>query len=118
MDGFCLFDKEHRSSKPLNLAYKAAQLASPETADTFLIALRHATVLDCLPTTHFDIIMKIVRDAGVDEESFVRHYQDGSAETALNEDLAFARRLGIHSLPAYLIALFFTDREIRSSISP
>ena len=24
MDGFCLFDKEHRSSKPLNLAYKAA----------------------------------------------------------------------------------------------
>lgn len=26
MEGFCLFDKEHRSSNPLNLAYKAAQL--------------------------------------------------------------------------------------------
>jgi hypothetical protein len=24
MDGFCLFDPEHRTSKPLNLAYKAA----------------------------------------------------------------------------------------------
>ncbi len=103
MEGFCLFDKEHRSSKPLNLAYKAAQLADLEKADAFLVALRHATVINCLPTTHFDIIMKIVRETGIDEEPFIRHYQDGSSEAALNEDLAFAHRLGIHSLPAYLI---------------
>lgn len=103
MEGFCLFDKEHRSSKPLNLAYKAAQLTDSEKADTFLVALRHATVMDCLPTTHFDIIKKVVRDSGIDEEAFTRHYQDGSAEAALNEDLAFAHHLGIHSLPAYLI---------------
>lgn len=38
MNGFCLFDKDHRSSKPLNLAYKAARLAAPEKADTFLVA--------------------------------------------------------------------------------
>ena len=60
-------------------------------------------MIDCLPTTHFDIIMKIVRETGIDEEAFIRHYQDDSAETALNEDLNFARRLGIHSLPAYLM---------------
>ena len=60
-------------------------------------------MVDCLPTTHFDIIKKIVRDAGIDEESFIRHYQDGSAEASLNEDLAFARSLGIRLLPAYLI---------------
>ena len=110
MDGFCLFDKEHRSSNPLNLAYKAARLADPEKADAFLVALRHATVIDCLPTTHFDIIMKVVRDTGIDEGSFIRHYQDGSAEAALNEDLAFARRLGIHSLPAYLMQ--YKDKAI------
>lgn len=103
MDGFRLFDKDHRSSKPLNLAYKAAQLADPEKADALLIALHHATVIDCLPTTHFDIIMRVVRDTGIDEESFIRHYQNGSAEAALNEDLDFASRLGIHSLPAYLM---------------
>ena len=56
MDGFCLFDTEHRSSKPLNLAYKAAQFAAPEKADAFLVALRHATVIYSLPTTHFNII--------------------------------------------------------------
>ena len=103
MDNFCLFDKDHRSSKPLNLAYKAAQLAAPDKADGFLIALSHATVIDCLPTTHFDIIMKVVRASGINEDAFILHYQDGSAEAALNEDLAFARRLGIPSLPAYLI---------------
>lgn len=93
----------HRISKPLNLAYKAAQLADPEKADAFLVALRHATVVDCLPTTHFDIIMKVVREIEIDEKSFIRHYQDGGAEKALNEDLNFARRLGIHSLPSYLV---------------
>lgn len=103
MDGFRLFDKDHRSSKPLNPAYKAAQLSDPEKADAFLVALRHATVIDCLPTTHFDVILKTVRETGINEETFTRRYQDGSAEAALNEDLAYASRLGIHSLPAYLI---------------
>ena len=103
MDGFRLFDTEHRSSKPLNLAYKAAQLANPEKADTFLTELRHATVIDCLPTTHCDEILKVVRKVKLDETAFIRYYQDGSAEKALEEDLEYTHRLGIHSLPAYLI---------------
>ena len=42
MDGFRLFDAEHRSSRPLCLAYKAAQLADPDKADAFLTALRYS----------------------------------------------------------------------------
>lgn len=95
MEGFRLFDAEHRSSKPLNLAYKAAQLADPDRADTFLIELRHATVIDCLPTTHFDEIMKVVRKVGIDENSFKQFYQNGSAE----KDLEYTLSLGVHSLP-------------------
>lgn len=103
MDGFRLFDTEHRSSKPLNLAYKAAQLADPKKADTFLTELRHATVIDCLPTTHFDEILNVVRKVELNETAFIHYYQNGSAEKALEKDLKYAHRLGIHSLPAYLI---------------
>lgn len=103
MDGFCLFDPAHRSSRPLCLAYKAAQLTAPDKADTFLTALRHATVKGCRPTTHEDEILRIVRDTGIDEEAFLRYYQDKSAEAALEHDLEYTRSMGIHSLPTYLI---------------
>ncbi len=94
----------------MNLAYKAAQLAAPEKAGSFLRALRHAAVIDRLPITHYEIIMKIVRETGINEEAFNRYYHDGSAEAALNEDLSFARRLGIRSLPTYLIQ--YKDKAI------
>lgn len=103
MEGFCLFDTDHCSSKPLNLVYKTAQLADPERSEAFLTELRHATVIDCLPTTHFDIIMKIAQKVGIDEYSFKQYYQNGNAEKALETDLEYTHRLGIHSLPAYLI---------------
>lgn len=103
MEGFCLFDPEHRTSKPLNLAYKAAQLADPEKADDFLLNLRHATVIDCRPTTHLSVILDVVRSTGIDEEAFFQHFNDGSAEVALENDLSNTARLGIHSLPTCLI---------------
>ena len=103
MEGFCLFDRSHRTSRPLNLAYKAAQLATPDRADAFLVNLRHATVLDCRPTTHIEEILRIVRSTGVDEAAFQQHFNDGTAEAALESDLALTRRLGIRSLPACLI---------------
>ena len=103
MEHFRLFDAEHRTSKPMNLAYKAAQLADPEKADDFLLNLRHATVIDCRPTTHTDVIMDVVRSTGINEALFSRHFSDGTAEAALQHDLSYASRLGIRSLPACLL---------------
>jgi len=99
-----LFDEEHRTSLPLNLAYKAAQLTDADRADRFLWNLRYATVVDVLPTTHFDEILKVVRETEIDEDEFTRHYEDGSAQAALEQDLALEQKLNIHSLPAFLIS--------------
>jgi len=99
-----LFDEEHRSSLPLNLAYKAAQLADRDKADLFLWNLRHATVVDVLPTTHLDELLKVVRATGIDEGEFTRHYEDGSAQRELEGDLALRQKLGIHALPACMVS--------------
>ncbi|MBQ8667895.1 MAG: DsbA family protein [Lachnospiraceae bacterium] len=103
MDDFRLFDEDHRSSKPLNLAYKAAQLAAPDKADLFLKELRHATVVDCLPTTHTEEILKVAQKTGINSDEFHKFFSDGSAERELEKDLVLTMRLGIHSLPSYLI---------------
>lgn len=103
MDGFCLFSTEETSSLPLNLAYKAAQLTAPELANRFLYNLRYATIVDTRPTTKLEEILKVVRQTGINEKMFLQHYEDSSAETALDSDLTRMHALGIHTLPAYLL---------------
>lgn len=112
-----LFDEQHRSSLPLNLAYKAAQLADIDMADDFLKNLRHATIVDVLPTTHFDVILKVVRDTGIDEDKFTRQYQDGSAQAMLEHDLNMVRKLNIRTLPAYMLQYGENAVIVRNLIS-
>ena len=54
-------------------------------------------------TTHFEEILRIIRNTGIDENIFTHHYNDGNAEQALNSDLKFTLKMNIHSLPSYLI---------------
>ena len=103
MDGFELFSVNENSSRPLNLAYKAAQIANPDKADVFLYNLRFATVVECRPTTRLQEILKVVVKTGLDIKNFLAAFNDGRAEKNLQADLEICRRLGIHSLPSYLI---------------
>ncbi|MBQ8964998.1 DsbA family protein [Ruminococcus sp.] len=112
-----LFDEQHRSSLPLNLAYKAAQLADIDRADEFLKNLRHVTIVDVLPTTHFDVILKVVRDTGIDEDQFTQYYNDGTAQTMLEHDLNMLRKLNIRTLPVYMIQYGERSVIIRNLIS-
>ena len=104
MKDFHLFSVENISSLPLNLAYKAAQLVDAEKADLFLYNLRYATIVECRPTTQTEEILRVVRNTNIDEVTFLEHFNGESAKSALDMDLQFAQRLGIRTLPAYLIA--------------
>ena len=48
-------------------------------------------------------MLDVAGQAGIDEALFRRHYSDGTAEAALQDDLFCTARLGIRSLPACLI---------------
>ena len=72
--------------------------------DRFLYNLRYATIVDTRSTTRLDEILKVVSQTGIDEKRFLQHYRDSSAESALDGDLTRMHALGIHALPAYLLA--------------
>ena len=103
MEGFHLFDAEHRSSYPLCIAYKAAQLADPAKADAFLLKLRRATIVETRQTTRTDELVAVAMEAGLDTEEFLRYFENGSAAKAFEEDLRLRHALNIHSLPTCLI---------------
>ena len=103
MDGFHLFDENHRSSYPLCTAYKAAQLTDSEKAYDYLKRLRRATILESRQTTLKEEQISAAREVGIDEADFLRHLDNRSAQEAFHEDLQFTRSLGIHALPACLI---------------
>lgn len=110
MPKLALFTAERPSSLPLNLAYKAAQLADIRKADIFLYRLRYAAIVEVRPTNDLTVILDVVRAVGIDETAFLHHFQNGSAQIALNQDLALKKQLGIRGLPAYLFE--FEDKKI------
>ena len=103
MDGFRLFDEEHRSSYPLCIAYEAAKLTAPEKAEAFLYRLRYATIVLTRQTTKEEELLKVAKCAGLDESAFCRRLHDGTAAAEFQEDLRYTSSLGICGLPAYLV---------------
>ncbi len=103
MQGFALFDVEHTSTLPLNLAFKAVETFAPQLAEIFLYNLRYATIVDCRPTTHLDEILDVAHHIGIDRNQFLEVYNSGETEKHLLDDLRQMAYLGIHSLPAYLL---------------
>lgn len=113
MEGFRLFDKDHRSSYPLCIAYKAAQCCAPDKAENYLVRLRRATIVETRPTTHTEELVDVARAVGIDEALFLRSFQSGEAEQRFTEDLQYTRSLGIYQLPACRIQ--YRERAILCS---
>lgn len=103
MQDFHLFDADHRSSWPLDIAFHAARLAAPDKAEAYLYALRRATILYGKQTTKIDELAIIAEEVGIDKTAFLDYFNNGKAEEAFRKDLHLTQSLGIHTLPSYLI---------------
>ena len=103
MDGFCLFDEAHPSSLPLNLAFKAVEQFAPEKAEQFLYLLRYATIAETRPTTHFDEILRVVKQCGLSETEFTDAFHSEVVRRALEADIQAHRSLNVFSLPTYVL---------------
>lgn len=103
MEGFRLFDKDHRSSYPLDIAFHAAKLTDPSKAQRYYHNLQTATIVNTRQTKKEEELVKIAEETGIDPETFIQHFHDGSAAKAFEVDPALCRTLNIHSLPAFLI---------------
>ena len=102
MDKLNLFSAERRSSTPLNLAYKAAQLTESSKADQFLYRLRYATIVEQRETNRDAEIFAVAQETGLDTLRFKHYFNDGSAQQALAQDWQWRAELGVRGLPAYL----------------
>lgn len=107
---FHLFDDEHRSTYPLNIAYKAVQLADPSKAEIFMYNLRVASAAQARLTNRESVLLEIADESGVDVAKMLKHLRDGTAEQAFQGDLALTRHFGVRGFPSCLIK--FNNEQI------
>lgn len=103
MKNFHLFDENHRSSFPLDIAFHAARLAAPDKTEKYLYALRRATILYGRQTTKTEELVKVAKEVGIDGNTFIEYFSNDKAEAAFRKDLVLTQSVGVHTLPSYLI---------------
>ena len=102
-EGFQLFTKETPSSYPQSIAYKAAQIASPDKADRYLRALRAASIAQARPTGRSEVLLDIAREADIDILPFADALSSGAAQKAFQTDLGLTQALGADVFPTFQV---------------
>ncbi|NLX83193.1 MAG: DsbA family protein [Clostridiales bacterium] len=101
--GFALFDEEHPSTYPQNIACKAAQLVSPKQADKFIRLLRLATFAQARQTASAAVQQELAVKAGINADAFTQALRDGSAEKAFKTDLGLVLATGVQAFPTFRV---------------
>lgn len=102
-EGFKLFTKEHPSTYPQNIAYKAAQMQDEELANHFLRRIREASETEAQQTNRTEILVELASEVGLDIARFLDDYTNGKAEAAFQEDLQTTAQFRAHGFPTFLI---------------
>lgn len=109
VEGFRLFTAETVSTYPQNIAFKAAELTNPGLAARYLRRLREASAAEARETGRQEVLIELASDAGLDVAAFIGHLNDGSAESAFQEDMETTRRYGARGFPTFVLR--YGERE-------
>lgn len=101
--GFALFGPDTPSTWPQNIAYKAAQIASPKLADKYLRMIRLNTLAAGRQTGRREVLEDIARETGIDMQAFTRALDDGRAERAFQMDMGLMAAMGVGVFPTFQV---------------
>jgi len=108
-EGFKLFSREHPSTYPQNIAYKAAQMQDQVLANRLLRRIREASAAEAKQTNTTEVLMGLASEVGLDVARFLEDFSQGAAQKAFEQDLVTVARYEAHGFPSFLVR--FGEKE-------
>jgi putative protein-disulfide isomerase len=112
-EGFKMFSREHPSTYPQNIAYKAAQMQDPTLANKFLRRIREASAAEARQTNTTEVLLELASEVGLDIARFLDDFSHGSAQRAFEQDLAITAEYGARGFPSFLVKYGEKEMVIR-----
>lgn len=103
IEGFKLFTKDHPSTYPQNIAYKAAQMQDQKKANRFLRRIREASAAEAQQTNLTEVLVELASETGLDISQFLEDFTNGKAKTAFEIDLQTTAEHRANGFPSFLI---------------
>ena len=103
IEGFKLFTKEHPSTYPQNIAYKAAQVQDEAKANRFLRRMREASAAEAQQTNLTEVLVELASEAGLDITRFLEDFTNGKAKAAFEIDLQTTAAHKANGFPSFLV---------------
>jgi len=117
IDGDVWLEDPLNSSYPPSIAFKAAQLQSPEKAVLFMRELRELLFLKKKNITKWAHIETAAINAGLNPQQLKTDF-DGKAKTLFEEDLNISRSSGVRGFPALIFVNQSGSKEIINGSKP
>lgn len=102
-EGFSFFTKDHVSTYPTNIAYKAAQFQGEEIANRYLRRIREAVAAEAKQANQIEVLQQLAKEVGLDEEKWLEYMNNGLAKLEFEKDLQLCRQFQIYAFPSYLV---------------
>ncbi|MHB9055650.1 MAG: DsbA family protein [Paludibacteraceae bacterium] len=103
VEGLKLFSKDHPSTYPQNIAYKAAQMQDEALANRFLRRIREASATETRQTNLTEVLVELASETGLDIARFLDDFTNGKAKAAFEDDLYTTAQYRVHGFPSFLI---------------